>query len=59
LRFGITENRRFSGSCDVIATVRCPFRSLCSLKRINLWIQTLDYIKEWLFIHKKDRYSIW
>jgi hypothetical protein len=25
-RFGITENRGFSGSCDVIATARCPFR---------------------------------
>jgi hypothetical protein len=25
-RFEITENRGFSGSCDVIATARCPFR---------------------------------
>ena len=33
-RFGITENRRFSGSCDVIATARSPFR-YASLKRTN------------------------
>ncbi len=26
LRLGITGNRRFSGSCNVIATVRGPFR---------------------------------
>ncbi len=26
LRFGITENRRFSGSCTASATVRGPFR---------------------------------
>ena len=25
-RFGITGNRRFSGSCDGIATARSPFR---------------------------------
>ncbi|MGA9187649.1 MAG: hypothetical protein WB014_03585 [Methanosarcina sp.] len=25
-RFGITGNRRFSGSCDVIATARGPSR---------------------------------
>jgi hypothetical protein len=30
------KNRRFSGSCDVIATARGPFRSLRSLKRNNL-----------------------
>jgi hypothetical protein len=36
LRFGIAENRRFSGSCNVIATARCPFRSLCSFKRADL-----------------------
>jgi hypothetical protein len=26
LRFEITENLRFSGSCDVVATARLPFR---------------------------------
>ena len=35
-RFGITENRRFSGSCTASATARGPFRSLRSLKRTNL-----------------------
>ena len=36
LRLGITENQRFSGSCDEIATVRGPFRSLRSLKRTSI-----------------------
>jgi len=31
--FGITENRKFSGSCDVIATARGLFHLLCSLKQ--------------------------
>jgi hypothetical protein len=42
LRFGIAGNRRFSGSCDVIATVRCPFHSLRSLK------QTKSLSEKWL-----------
>jgi hypothetical protein len=29
LRFGITGNQRFPGSCDVIATVCGPFRQSC------------------------------
>jgi hypothetical protein len=33
LRLGIAGNRRFSGSCDVIATVRGLFHSLRSLKQ--------------------------
>jgi len=28
-RVGITENRRFSGSCDVITTARSPFQQSC------------------------------
>ena len=26
LRLGITENRRYTESCDIITTVRCLFR---------------------------------